>query len=278
MSTHESVLIYRSFRYLKLASLAAVIAVVAYAVHSPLGTANGGTWLGYTLGSVGAALILWLMWFGVRKRNYGPGHVKLEDWLSAHVYLGLSLIFIATLHTGFQFGINIHTLAYTLMMLVILSGVFGIYAYMRYPRQMTDNRRGVSLENMLQEIAEISQECNDLSMKLSDEINVMLVEAGQKTVIGGGFLRQLSGRDPDCLSTAALNRLQTMATTLQDDDAVQARRLITRLARKCDLLARARKDVQLQALMQIFLFFHVPISFALLAALGSHVFIVFFYW
>ncbi len=278
MSTHESVLIYRSFRYLKLASLAAVVAVVAYAVHSPLGMANGGTWLGYTLGSVGAALILWLMWFGVRKRTYAPGHVMLEDWLSAHVYLGLSLIVIATLHTGFQFGLNIHTLAYTLMMVVILSGVFGIYAYSRYPREMTANRQGISLENMMQQIAELGQECNDLSMNLSDEINLMLVDAGQNTVIGGGFMRQLSGHDPNCPSTAALKRLQTMAATLQDDDAVQARRLITRLSRKCELLSRARKDVRLQALMQVFLYVHVPMTFALIAALIAHVIIVFFYW
>ena len=278
MATHESVLVYRGFRYLKLASLAAVVAVAAYAAHSPLGEPNGGTWLGYTLGSVGAILILWLMWFGIRKRTYAAGPGKLEDWLSAHVYLGLALIIIATLHTGFQFGINVHTLAYALMMVVIITGIYGLYAYTRYPRQMTDNRRGVSLENLLREIAELGQECNNLSMELSDEINVMVVEAGQNTGVGGGFLRQLSGRDPNCLSTAALDRVQAMAATLQGEDAVQARRLITRLSRKCDLLARARKDVQFLALMQVFLFVHVPMSFALLAALGAHVFIVFFYW
>ena len=59
---------------------------------------------------------------------------------------------------------------------------------------------------------------------------------------------------------------------------MQARRLITRLSRKCELLTRARKDVRLQALMQVFLYIHVPMTFALIAALIAHVFIVFFYW
>jgi hypothetical protein len=278
LATHESVLVYRRFRYLKLASLAAVIAVIAYAVHSPLGMPNGGTWLGYTLGIVGALLILWLMYFGIRKRTYASGTGKLEDWLSAHIYLGVALIIIATLHTGFQFGLNIHTLAYTLMMFVIISGMYGLYAYIRFPRQMTDNQRGVTLENLMQQIAELSQECTDLSMTLSDEINGIVVESGRQTSVGGGFIRQLSGRDPNCTTIAALARLQTIATTLQDDHAVQARRLISRLSRKVELLYRARKDVQLRALMKIFLFVHVPMSFALFAALFSHVFIVFFYW
>ena len=121
-------------------------------------------------------------------------------------------------------------------------------------------------------------EWKGFAIDLSDEINGRVVDAGQTTVIGGGFVRQLSGRDPNCPSTAALNRLQTMAATLEGDDAVQARRLITRLSRKCELLSRARKDVQLQALMQVFLYVHVPMTFALIAALIAHVFIVFFYW
>lgn len=275
---HESVLVYRGFRYLKLASLAAVIAVIAYAVHSPLGMPNGGTWLGYTLGTVGALLIVWLMYFGIRKRTYASGSGKLEDWLSAHIYLGVALIIIATLHTGFQFGLNIHTLAYALMMFVIVSGLYGIYAYIRFPRQMTDNQRGVTLDNLMQQIAELGQECSDLSMTLNDEINGIVVESGRKTSVGGGFVRQLSGRDPKCTTIAALARLQTIATTLQEDDAIQARRLISRLSRKVELLNRARKDVQLKALMKIFLFVHVPMSFALIAALVSHIFIVFFYW
>jgi len=282
----ESVLVYRNSRYLKLAVAAVVVAIVAYVVDSPVGEPNGGTWLGYTLGTIGALLILWLMWFGIRKRRYGPGNVQLEDWLSAHIYLGLALIIVATLHTGFQFGVNVHTLAYTLMMLVILSGVFGLYAYVRYPREMTENRRGASLDEMMQQIADLDRECSDVAMGLSDEINEIVYSSRENTRLGGGLLRQLSGRDPDCATTAALVRVQELATEIgraEDADApadgrMQLRRLIVRLNRKVELLDRARKDIRFQALMRVWLLFHIPISFALIAALLAHVVSVFFYW
>ena len=56
------------------------------------------------------------------------------------------------------------------------------------------------------------------------------------------------------------------------------RRLISLLVRKEELLRRARRDVQFSALMQIWLFVHVPLSFGLLAALTAHIVSVFFYW
>ncbi len=275
---HESILVYRSFRYLKWASLLCLAAIIAYAVQQPLGgVPNGGTWLGYTLGTIGALLILWLMWLGIRKRRYGPGTGMLEDWLSAHVYLGLALIIVATLHTGFQFGLNLHMLAYVLMIIVILSGMFGVYAYVRYPVLMTENRRGESLAQIMINIAELDAECRRTAMPLGDEINALVLAAGNSQ-IGGGFFRQLSGRDPACPTAAALRRLSSMAPGGDEDGGQALRNLVALLTRKDELLQRARRDVRFKALMDVWLYVHVPLSFALLAALAGHVFSVFFYW
>ncbi len=67
---HESFISYRSFFYLKVALGLCLAAMLAYAIHAPADPPNGGTWLGYTLGTLGAGLIGWLAWFGVRKRSY----------------------------------------------------------------------------------------------------------------------------------------------------------------------------------------------------------------
>ena len=152
---HETFLAHRQYLYLKIAGGLAALSALAYALHSPPSPPNGGTWLGYALGTLGALLIVWLAWFCVRKRQYASTLGSLKDWLSGHVYLGASLIVVATLHTGFEFGWNIHTLAYVLMILVILSGFFGIYTYWRYPALLTENRAGQTDEAMLAEIAEL---------------------------------------------------------------------------------------------------------------------------
>ena len=275
---HESILVYRRFRYLRFGALLALICVVAYAAHQPLTAPNGGTWLGYGLGGIGALLILWLMWFGVRKRRYNRGPGLLEDWLSAHVYLGLALIVVATLHTGFQFGWNVHTLAYGLMLAVILSGVFGVYAYMRFPSMMTENRRSLTLDQMLAQMSELDAECREVAMTLGDQVNAAVLDASENTRIGGGVLRQLSGREPDCATARALVRVRTLADQSDMSEAAPLRRLISLLTRKDELLRRARRDVQLKALMDIWLYVHVPLSFALLAALLAHVVSVFYYW
>ncbi len=275
---HNSILIYRNFLYLKVSLAVALIAVVAYAVHQPVHEPNGGTWLGYTLGVVSAALVFWLAWFGIRKRRYGVGRMPLEDWLSAHVYLGLILAVLVTLHTGFQFGRNVHTLGYAVMILVIVSGLFGAIAYVRVPTLITANRRNVTFDTLMDEIAEISDNCHSLATTLNDEINDVVRTAVQSVGVGGGVIRQLSGRHPKCPIRAALASVRTLAESLDGDKAEKGRNLVSLLARQVELLDRARLDVRYRGILRVWLILHIPLTFALFAFLIVHVVSVFFYW
>jgi hypothetical protein len=274
---HESFLVYAGFRYLKIASITCIAAIVVYVWHSPLDQPNGGTWVGYGLGGLGALLILWLMWFGIRKRRYGT-ESRLQGWLSAHVYLGLSLVTIATLHTGFQFGWNLHTLAYGLMLVVIASGAFGIYAYVRYPRLMTENRRGITNNEIYTEIGELDRESRQVASAMPDEIASLVLVSCNETRIGGSIFRQLSGQDPTCGTARAFAGIRDLAASAGAAHGGDVRKLISLLGKKQTLLSTLRRDVQFKAMLEIWLYFHVPLSFALLAALVAHVISVFYYW
>lgn len=292
-AAHESFLAHDHFFYLKVSLLLCGVSIAAYFLTGPaggylgsqyfpftlstLGGQNGGTWLGYALGTVGALLIVWLMLFGIRKRRYGPGNFSLKGWLSAHVYLGLSLIVIATLHAAFQVGWNVHTLAYVLMLLVIGSGIYGVVNYARLPQRMTENRRGLTLKAMQQELAEIDRQSVALANQLGEEYDAAVKLSRENSTLGGSTLRLLSGRNPRCGTVRALamvERLATERTGYGDKPSV----LVAALSRKAALLQRARRDLRYKALMDIWLHIHVPLSFALLAALIAHIVSVFYYW
>lgn len=269
---------YRRYLYLKLCVVLVAIAALAYLLDDPPNGAHGGTWLGYALGGIGAAIVLLLLWFGIRKRQYGESAGTLLGWLSAHVYLGTALVFVATLHTGFELGWNVHTLSYILMLAVVGSGFYGVYAYLRYPAQLTETMGEDTLDTLLVRIADLDNEARKMALQLSDEINAVVLAASQQTRIGGGILRQLSGQHRDCPTSAAVERLQQLGGSLGKSEAQLNRELYLVMVRKQALVQRARADVMYRARMRFWLYFHVPLSLAMLAALVAHVVSVFFYW
>lgn len=273
---HESFLVYARFRYLKIACATSAVSLLLYLIDSPYGSRYGGSWAGYVLGIAGALLILWLMWFGYRKRSYLRNQGNLVAWLSAHVYLGLSLLVIATLHTGFHFGWNIHTLAFALMCLVIASGGFGVFCYAHFPRLMTENRHGVTLPQMLGRIASLNDQLRIAAMSIDDRTAKAVERAVEATSIGGSFWRQLSAHYPNCATAAALADITKMPMDATPELAAAMRQLWVLLDEKAQLLLRARQDIRYKAMMDVWLYFHVPLSFALLAALLAHIIAVFY--
>lgn len=274
---HRTLLEYKRYRYLKAALLLAGLASIAYLLQrSPTGT-YGGTWLGYVLGTVSALLVLLLLWLGVRKRQYlGPG--TMQGWLSAHVYLGTSLVILATLHTGFQFGWNVHTLSYLLLLAVVGNGFYGLYAYLRFPRMMTENLGEDNLDSLLLKIADLDELARSNALQLPDEINHIVHKASRETRIGGGVIAQLIGRHPDCPTSEAVRKLQYLGKNLKGIQPKLHRELYSIMLRREALVARARKDIMLKARLEFWLYWHIPLSIGLLVTLIAHVTAIFFYW
>jgi len=277
---HHSILAFKNGRYLKLALLACAAAIAAYAWHDPSSVylkPYGGTALGYALGTIGAALILWLLLLGLRKRSYTSNLGTVQGWTSAHVYLGASLLVVVSLHCGFEFGWNIHTLAYALMIAVILSGLACLFAYLRFPRFMTENLGDQTLQSLALRIADIDRLCLKLSLELPDAA-AAAVERATRERIGGSLLRELRAPYVPCPARTACSELRAFAGSLSEQQTEINQQLVSELTRKSALLDRVRLDLRLHALLRLWLVIHVPLSFALLAAVIAHVVSVFYYW
>src|SRR5690606_28080525 len=185
-SDHESFLAHRRLRWLKLSSTLCLVAILGYVFADVGPRPNGGTWYGYTLGTLGAGLIVWLSVLGIRKRAMTPGRWSLKAWTSAHVYLGLSLIVIATLHTGFQLGWNVHTLAYVLMLLVLISGIYGVGVYAILPQSLSDNRREMTKGQMVEALAAIDRQLDQAAQPLPREGADSVIAALEQDTFGYG--------------------------------------------------------------------------------------------
>lgn len=295
---HQSIVGYRNARYFWIALALSLISIVAYVWHDPPDPPNGGTWLGYTLGTLGALLIVWLLFLGVRKRSYSSGMGTVQGWTSAHVYLGSAVLILATLHSGWQVGWNVHTLAYVLMCLVIFSGFFGIYAYLHYPDLVAENRNGMTREQLFKQVEDLDRQCMRTADGIDQETRALVQSAAERTSVGGGWWSQLAAADSSKLVVPASymsegggglvdNSDQSRVIDLLSKRLAQSRGgaevahlqgLVSTLATKQALMRRIRSDIRYQALLEAWLYVHVPLSFGLLGALLVHIVSVFIYW
>ena len=293
---HVGILRYSSNRYLWWSLLLAALAAILYSTQGGFQPANGGTWQGYVLGTIGALLIVWLLLLGIRKRSYSSSLGSVAGWTSAHVYLGTALLIVATLHSAGQLGWNVHSLAYIMMCFVIFSGFYGIYTYTNYPHSMTANRSGSSRSALFAELFSLDKRGRELGAKSPDDINVAVRSAIERTAIGGGVYAQLVGKDQSRfihpLSAAVGGKpvsnsdqqpvIDFIAGRLPKANKIAESELLQELlqvfCRRQAVLRRVSHDIRLRGRIRVWLLIHIPISIALLVALVIHIVTTFIYW
>jgi hypothetical protein len=291
---HESILKFRGRRYLWVSIALVVFALAAYWIHDPQEPPNGGTALGYTLGTLGALMILWLAWYGVRKRRYSSTIGTVQGWLSSHVYLGVALLVIVLLHSGFQFGPNVHTLALILMILVIVSGLYGVIVYLKYPTRLSRNRDGNNRSELLVELEDIDRRSRRLAEGLGDPFQEVIASGVRRTLLGGSIWARLRGQDRSQIMLPKGEQSSVVDNAGQEamldwlagqqsrsSDAALAGtigELSALLRNKRKLLKQLSEDLRLQATLEFWLYIHVPLTIALLVALAVHITTVFIYW
>jgi hypothetical protein len=270
-----------------------VCSFVIYYSQGETQPANGGTWQGYTLGIFSTVLILLLTYLGIRKRSYKSSVGTLEGWTSAHVYLGSLLLITASFHAAFQVGWNIHTLAYFLMVMVIVSGFYGIYSYIHYPLVLSVSNTNKTSKQRISELLDIDDEIKILSVNCSEEIRNSVISALENTKLAKTLLQRLLRKDNSKVCIVLNSRklvsnnnqqtvIELIATKIPNSqkqiEAIALNQLLTLFSRKSRLLNVLTREVQIKTYFKVWLMIHIPITFALLAALTVHILVVFIYW
>lgn len=263
----------RRFLWLWVCSLALVALSAIYLLDHPIGSRYGGTTLGLIYGGISAAGIVFLMWYGIRKRHsYRRGRGTLKRWLGPHVWIGAALVLLVPLHSGFHLGWNVHAAPYLLMLLTVASGIWGAYAYLRFPSQMANRREGITMRSAVDEIASISSELAALRRNKSDAFAAATTR--MEVDIKPSFARIMFGRPFHAFSKQELSEL--LGTLPQDE--YQAGLKMTELAsRRIQIANRLIAEARVVAHMRVWLFVHLPLSFGCAVAVAAHVFWVLFY-
>ena len=125
---------------------------------------------------------------------------------------------------------------------------------------------------MLDDIRSLDRQIHEAAQPLPPEEAAIAIASLDQDPFAGSLWARLSGRYPKCATAAALAQLRYGG----DDAAME--KLSGLLNRKNAALGRLRRHLKLKALLEIWLYVHVPLTFALIAALSAHIISVFFYW
>ncbi|MFQ5449788.1 MAG: hypothetical protein ACE5E9_04125 [Nitrospinaceae bacterium] len=264
---------YRQYRWMVLNLLFLSLLILFYWLDHPVNGKRGSTFLGYTYGVLALAGILFLMGFGLRKRSYASSRGTVLGWLSGHVWIGISLIAIVPMHGGFNFGPNVHTLGYVLLVAVVLSGVWGACNYLYLPSQILSNRGGGNIRDLLVQIQVIGSDLESLEQQKSDSFIRLMntIDSPFKPTLTGLIF---SGKNQGLTKDKEVTDLITSIPRKEQDEAIQAVRLVRK---KMELQNKLKQEAGAYFWLKIWLYFHVPLSIALLAVVAIHVFSVFYF-
>jgi hypothetical protein len=161
---------------------------------------------------------------------------------------------------------------------VIISGIYGIAMYVAVPAALSNNREEMTQTQMVDALRALDRQLHDAAQPLN-QYQADLVQASLvQDPFGGGLIARLSGRYPRCATQRTFDSIRVRTGPVPDlgDDPLE--RIDALLERKIAMLAQLRRHLRLRALLEIWLYVHVPATFALIAALTAHIISVFFYW
>lgn len=273
-----SFLTYRGGRWFWISTLSAVGLTAHYLDYSSSTVAYGGTTIGLLYGVAGSLIIGMLMYLGIRKRTYTSGVGTLQGWVSAHVYLGLLTLVLIPMHAGFRFGWDVHTLAFVLLAIVVLSGVLGTVLYLTLPARLTKHEAGLQADKIDKEIGRLLSDIRSLVKDKSDAM-VRLYHnevAALQTRKPSGWSLLWRGLGGDVISKRAAELAQAVSAIPAEEQA--AFRLLSQLLlKKAQLEVTLLHQMRIRNALQAWLYVHVPVSIAMIVTLTIHVIVVFYY-
>jgi len=207
----------------------------------------------YSLGILAVLLILFVMTYSVRRRIGRGMPGSLDNWLLAHIYLGLLALFIIALHAEFRFKWDYSTAGVVFLVLVIITGVLGRYLYSRIPSSISTEQ-----DKVLSNVDEVSKSIKNLLVGKS--------RAFQK-IIGS----ELNTPSPISPNPNFWSDLRSKAEILPEGEREDFKKAIILLDEKSNLETQSISQLKYKPLFRGWLTAHLIVTAGLIVMIPLHI-------
>ncbi len=226
--------------------------------------------LGLLYGYVGAAILLLLLLYSVRKRVralHGLG--KLSRWLNVHIFFGIAGPMMITLHAGFHVTGAI-AIGYWAMIGVMLSGFVGYYLLRQVGGALSETEDASHM--LTEELEALDRELTERFAFTPSDMAALRFRSGSARAERMGAVTSLFyllGHDVlGILDSLGLLPTSAAETRLRPFD----RRLLRALTRRHLAIERRRAFLrQTSALFHYWHTIHKPFTFVLFIMMGIHI-------
>ena len=271
---------------------------VLYALAAPHGP-SGGSPIGLIFGIVGFGFMIYAGLLGARKRVPIWRLGRAQGWMRGHLWLGLLALPLILFHGGFHFGGPMTTILLWLLIITVLSGVYGAILQHYLPRVMFER---VPMESIYDEIERLRGQLKAEAQGIIDDLCGTFAESAEAVPVGveselraGGFTAMrprggvavtygLSEQETEPIKSfyqtellPYLNNPTDKESRLSDYTRANAsftklRMLvpptahpaIANLENICEEERQLTRQVRLHRILHVWLLFHIPLSLVLL--------------
>ena len=238
---------------------------------------HGGSLVGLSFGTAGYLLILLLAYYGIRKRAYRSTFGTLEQWLQSHIYLGLLVLVLLSLHTGGRFNDMVAVWTFVLCVIVVFSGIAGAILFVTVPRLLTEVESNLTVDEISQQLNQLGRNMARVaSGRSAPFIRIYEGLVGESTPgwLAGWRLLFARLRKKTSQTVSDWSKLLALVGKEEQD---QLRQMLVLSRQRKELLMRLMYQQRYKNILEFWVYIHVPVTIALIAMGTVHVVAVFYY-
>lgn len=248
--------------------LAVFISGIIYVSHSYEGGHRGWTLTGVVLGILSVLAMLFLMSYKIRKHVYRLRLGPTNTWLSAHKYIGIVVVALVLMHTGFRFSGDFSAFLLALFLLVISSGMAGALIYKLTPVSLTKASKEIPAEEQIMlSYKKFLEDADKGSANMAKESGEIYAKEVRPLLLSKRIRWGYLLTEERALIRRLEEKMERVNKQAQAGDHYSFRLLTALVIEKERLAFRFVKLQSLNAWLTI----HLPLSFALIAAVIVHI-------